>query len=90
MRFRPTATWAVMSKYRRLIYWLSRVFKSIICVFTYNTESFNEHLHGPDMRAAIDDFSNYLKWEYKAGNTLDPHDTREKLWEFLNDRGVMF
>ena len=85
-----TITWAVMSKYRKLTYLLSKVIKSIVCLFTYNLEQYREHYHGPDTRAAIDDFSNYLKWEYKAGNTLDPYDTREKLWEFLNDRNVMF
>jgi hypothetical protein len=78
-----------MFKLRRLTYWLSRVIKSIISLIVYNFEEFMEHYHGPDYQAAIDDYFEYLKWEYKADRMIDPHDAREKLAEFLYDRGAM-
>jgi len=86
--FRTTITWPVMTKLRRLFYWSSSVVKSIICSIIYRCELFLDHYHGPDVQRAIDDYDNWLKWEYKAGNMIDPQDAREKLAEFLNDRCI--
>jgi hypothetical protein len=55
-----------------------------------NRENFHAHLTGPALRDSIDDYFTYLKWEYKAGRQIDPHDAREKLAEILFDRKANF
>ena len=79
-----------MSKLYRLSNWSSRAIKSILALIAYRLESFNEHYRGPDLRWAVDEYMNWLKWEYKAGNMIDPYDAREKLWEFISERGAMW
>ena len=88
-RFRTAITWKMTNKYHRLTHLLGKVFKSVASMVTHHRESFLDHYHGPDMRYAIDDFDNWLKWEYKAGNKIDPQDAREKLAEFLTDRDII-
>jgi hypothetical protein len=51
-------------------------------------ENFINHYNGPSYRDAIEDYFNWLKWEYKADRQIEPWEAREKLAEFLDDRGV--
>ena len=70
---------------------LSRIkytFASILASITYRSDNFLAHYHGPDVQYAVDDYFNWLKWQYKADKKIDPWDAREKLAEFLNERGV--
>jgi hypothetical protein len=74
--------------YSRVIYKLGCTFKSTLSLVMYNKESFIEHYRGPDYAAAVEEFSNFLKWEYKAGRQIDPWEAREKLSEILYNRGI--
>lgn len=65
-----------------------KIIASILALVTDQIDSFKLHYYGPDLSFAIEDFSNWLKWQYKADKRPDPYDVREKLYEFLNERGV--
>ena len=75
-------------KFGRGWYKLGCVIKSTLSLFMYRRESFLAHYNGPAMKDSIEDFFDYLKWEYKADRQIDPWEAREKLAELLDDRGV--
>ena len=64
------------------------VISSVIATISYQIKSFVDHYNGPRVLWAIEDFNQWLKWEGKADNMLDPYDVRQKLAEYLHDRGI--
>jgi hypothetical protein len=72
----------------KVYYWLGCTVKATLSLVMVNRENFSAHLQGPAMKDSIDDYFTYLKWEYKAGRQIDPHEAREKLAELMFDRGV--
>jgi hypothetical protein len=72
----------------KVYYRLGCTFKSTLSLIMYNRVSFIEHYQGPDLKAAVEDYLTYLKWEYKAGRQIDPWEAREKLAEKMYDRGI--
>ena len=64
------------------------VIASVFSMIVYKITTFQDHMNGPKYVWAIEDFDNWLKWEGKAGHTLDPWDVKEKLSQILYDRGL--
>ena len=64
------------------------VIASVFSMIVYKITSFKEHYNGPKYVWVFEDFDNWLKWEGKADNMLDPYDVRQKLAEYLHDRGI--
>jgi hypothetical protein len=75
-------------RFGKVWYTIDCTFKATLSMFSYNRAHFLAHYHGRDTRDSLEDFFDWLKWEYKAGHTLDPWETREKLAQILEDRGA--
>jgi hypothetical protein len=74
--------------FQRIKYTVTKIIVSIIANIASAFVLFRLHYDGPELKWAVDEFDNWLKWQGKVDKTLDPDDVRQVLWEFMNERGV--
>jgi len=64
------------------------VIASVFSMIVYKITTFQDHMNGPKYVWVFEDFDNWLKWEGKANNTLQPFQVRHKLAELMYERGI--